>query len=58
MGQSSGSYGYNPYLEGNGIDEIMWPVEIPEGGLEDFEKIQDTGNGYDNYNAPKAAIIP
>ena len=38
MKQSSGSYGYNPLFEGNGIDEIMWPVEIPPEELGDFVK--------------------
>lgn len=36
MGQSSASYAYNPLFAANGIDEIMWPVEIPVGGLGDF----------------------
>ncbi len=36
MGQSSGSYAYNPLFTANDIDEIMWPVEIPVGGLPDF----------------------
>jgi shikimate dehydrogenase len=36
MGQSSASYAYNPLFSANGIDEIMWPVEIPVGGLGDF----------------------
>ena len=36
MGQSSASYGYNPLFAGNEINEIMWPVEIPVGGLGDF----------------------
>ena len=60
MGQSSGSYGYNPLFEGNGIDEIMWPVEIPEGGLEDFVKAFKTfGMRHFTITMPhKAAIIP
>ncbi len=36
MGQSSASYAYNPLFGLNGIDEIMWPIEIPVGGLGDF----------------------
>lgn len=36
MGQSSASYAYNPLFAANDIDEIMWPVEIPVGGLGDF----------------------
>lgn len=36
MGQSSASYAYNPLFAANGIDEIMWPVEIPPGGLDDY----------------------
>lgn len=60
MGQSSGSYGYNPLFEGNGIDEIMWPVEIPKGGLEDFIKAFKTlGMRHFTITMPhKAAIIP
>ena len=60
MGQSSGSYGYNPLFEGNGIDEIMWPVEIPEGGLEDFVKAFKTlGMRHFTITMPhKAAITP
>ncbi|HIR92620.1 MAG TPA: saccharopine dehydrogenase NADP-binding domain-containing protein [Candidatus Egerieimonas intestinavium] len=60
MGQSSGSYGYNPLFEGNGIDEIMWPVEIPEGGLGDFVKAFKTlGMRHFTITMPhKSAIIP
>lgn len=58
MGQSSGSYGYNPLFEGNGIDEIMWPVEIPEGGLEDFVKAFKTlGMRHFTITMPHKAAI-
>lgn len=60
MGQSSASYGYNPLFAGNGIDEVMWPVEIPVGGLGDFMAAFKTlGMRHFCLTMPhKAAIIP
>lgn len=60
MGQSSASYGYNPLFAGNGIDEIMWPVEIPVGALGDFMVAFKTlGMKHFCLTMPhKSAIIP
>ena len=60
MGQSSASYGYNPLFAGNGIDEVMWPVEIPVGGLGDFmAAFRTLGMRHFTLTMPhKAAIIP
>lgn len=59
MKQSSGSYGYNPLFEGNGIDEIMWPVEIPPEKLGDFvEAFKTLGMRHFTITAPhKTPII-
>lgn len=59
MKQSSGSYGYNPLFEGNGIDEIMWPVEIPSEKLGDFvEAFKTLGMRHFSITAPhKTPII-
>lgn len=60
MGQSSASYGYNPLFAGNGIDEVMWPVEIPVGGLGDFmQAFKTLGMKHFSLTMPhKSAIIP
>ena len=60
MGQSSASYAYNPLFAANGIDEIMWPVEIPVGGLGDFMSAFKTlGMKHFSLTMPhKSAIIP
>lgn len=60
MGQSSASYGYNPLFEGNGIDEIMWPVEISPDGLGDFmTAFKILGMKHFCLTMPyKSAIIP
>lgn len=60
MGQSSASYGYNPLFAGNNIDELMFPVEIPAGGLGDFMAAFKTlGMKHFTLTMPhKAAIIP
>lgn len=59
MKQSSGSYGYNPLFEGNAIDEIMWPVEIPPAKLGDFvEAFKTLGMRHFTITAPhKTPII-
>lgn len=59
MKQSSGSYGYNPLFEGNGIDEIMWPVEIPPEKLGDYvEAFKTLGMRHFSITAPhKTPII-
>jgi Shikimate 5-dehydrogenase len=36
MGQSSASFAYNPFFVHNGINEIMWPVDILPGKIGDF----------------------
>lgn len=60
MGQSSASYAYNPLFAANNIDEIMWPVEVPVGGLGDFVTAFKTfGMKHFCLTMPhKAAIIP
>jgi shikimate dehydrogenase len=60
MGQSSASYGYNPLFAANDINEIMWPVEIPVGGLGDFMAAFKTlGMKHFCLTMPhKSAIIP
>lgn len=60
MGQSSASYAYNPLFIANGIDEIMWPVEVPVGKLGDFVAAFKTfGMKHFCLTMPhKAAIIP
>ena len=60
MGQSSASFGYNPLFAANGIDEIMWPVEVPVGGLGDFiAAFKTLGMKHFCLTMPhKSAIIP
>ena len=60
MGQSSASFAYNPLFIANQIDEIMWPVEVPVGGLEAFVAAFKTlGMRHFCLTMPhKAAIIP
>lgn len=60
MGQSSASYAYNPLFAANNIDEIMWPVEVPVGGLGDFVAAFKTmGMKHFCLTMPhKSAIIP
>lgn len=60
MGQSSASWAYNPLFIANGIDEVMWPIEIPVGGLGDFVAAFKTfGMRHFCLTMPhKAAIIP
>ena len=60
MGQSSASYGYNPLFAANDINEIMWPVEIPVGGLGDFmAAVKTLGIRHFTLTMPhKSAIIP
>ena len=59
MKQSSGSYGYNPLFEGNGIDEIMWPGEIPPEKVGDFvQAFKTLGMRHFTITAPhKTPII-
>lgn len=60
MGQSSGSYAYNPLFEENGIDEIMWPVEIQPNQLSAFmDAAKVLGIKHFSLTMPhKSAIIP
>ncbi len=60
MGQSSASYAYNPLFAANNIDEIMWPIEVPVGGLGDYVAAFKTfGMKHFCLTMPhKAAIIP
>lgn len=60
MGQSSASYAYNPLFAGNDIDEIMWPVEIKPGQLEDFlSSVKTLGIKHFCLTMPhKSPIIP
>lgn len=60
MGQSSAAYAYNPLFAANGVNEIMWPVEVPAGGLADFLKAARTlGIRHFTLTMPhKSAIIP
>lgn len=60
MGQSSASHAYNPLFIANGINEIMWPVEIAPGGLGDFMSAARTlGIRHFTLTMPhKSAIIP
>ncbi len=60
MGQSSASYAYNPLFAANGIDEIMFPIEIPVGKLDDFmAAFRTLGLKHFSLTMPhKSAIIP
>lgn len=60
MGQSSAAHAYNPLLVANGINEIMWPVEIEPDKLADFMAAARTlGIQHFTLTMPlKSAIIP
>ena len=60
MGHSSAAYAWNTFLVANNVNEIMWPVEIPVGGLPDFmSAVKTLGLRHFSLTMPhKAAIIP
>ena len=60
MGQSSASFAYNPFFVHNGVNEIMWPVEIPPGGIGEFLKAAKLfGIRHIGLTMPhKSAVIP